>query len=436
VRFFPVAYNRTNDQNGGSPVGPSLPLVIALKATSMKLIDRRLARLFACVVASGLAVTGAAADEPLKIEIQTVATGPTEYYFAQARGAAIPGESPRIIVTMQEIERAGSHGFHDWWQVESRDQGRSWSKPARLESLVRKKLPPGDDERSIGDLTPMFHAKSGVVLSTGKTFTFRGGTKEDRSAEQVSYAVLDPRSDRWSEMRIVEMPSADHEGLPFTAPNTGCCQRVDLADGDILLPIRYRKDPQKLNYTTVVARCTFDGTTLRYVRHGSELSRLANRGYYEPSLVAFGGRYLLTLRADDTAFVTASNDGLTYEPPREWTFDDGKPLGSYNTQQHWLAHGDRLYLVYTRRGANNDHVFRHRAPLFIARIDPERLCVLRETEQVLVPENRADLGNFGIVDVGLSETWVVVAEYPINTTRHLERNAVFAAKITWPVGTN
>jgi hypothetical protein len=168
------------------------------------------------------------------------------------------------------------------------------------------------------------------------------------------------------------------------------------------------------------------------VRHGSELSRTANRGYYEPSLVAFGGRYLLTLRADDTAFVTTSTDGITFDEPREWTYDDGKPLGSYNTQQHWVEHGDRLYLVYTRRGASNDHVFRHRAPLFIAEVDPERLHVVRATEQILVPENRADLGNFGVLSVSPSETWIVVAEYPINTTRHAERNAVFAAKITWP----
>jgi hypothetical protein len=395
------------------------------------------ARFAACLLATTFAaatLTAArvAADEPLRIEIQTVTTGPADYYFAQARGALVPGDRPRIVVTMQEIERKGSHGFHDWWQVESRDLGRTWSKPVRLESLRRRKLPEGTDERSIGDLSPQFHAKSGMVLSTGKTFTFRGGTQEHRSAEQVSYAVLDPASDRWSEMRIVEMPSADHDGLPFTAPNTGCCQRVDLADGDILLPIRYRKDPQKLNYTTIVARCTFDGTTLRYVKHGSELSRAANRGYYEPSLVASGGRYLLTLRADDTAFVAASTDGLTFDAPREWTYDDGKPLGSYNTQQHWVAHDDRPYLVYTRRGADNDHVFRHRAPLFIARVDPERLCVVRETEQILVPENRADLGNFGVLTVGPLETWIVVAEYPINTTRHHERNAVFAAKIKWP----
>ena len=53
-------------------------------------------------------------------------------------------------------------------------------------------------------------------------------------------------------------------------------------------------------------------------------------------------------------------------------------------------------MVYTRRGANNDHVFRHRAPLFIAQVDPEKLVVLRVTERVVLPERGVPLGNFGV----------------------------------------
>ena len=73
--------------------------------------------------------------------------------------------------------------------------------------------------------------------------------------------------------------------------------------------------------------------------------------------------------------------------------------GNYNTQQHWVSHSDALFLVYTRRGANNDHVTRHRAPLFIARIDPESLQVIRSSEQILVPEFGARLGNFGVTEI-------------------------------------
>ena len=55
-----------------------------------------------------------------------------------------------------------------------------------------------------------------------------------------------------------------------------------------------------------------------------------------------------------------------------WTWDDGTDLGTYNTQPHWVTR-NALYLVYTRKSANNDHIFRHRAPLFIAQIDAARL---------------------------------------------------------------
>ena len=72
--------------------------------------------------------------------------------------------------------------------------------------------------------------------------------------------------------------------------------------------------------------------------------------------------------------------------------DDGAELGSYNTMEHWIAHEKGLFLVYTRRGANNDHIIRNRAPLFMAQVDPERLVVLRATEQALVPERGASLG--------------------------------------------
>jgi hypothetical protein len=136
------------------------------------------------------------------------------------------------------------------------------------------------------------------------------------------------------------------------------------------------------------------------------------------------------MRADHSAFVARGKDGLTYEPFTEWTYDDGQVLGSYNTQQHWVAHHDALYLVYTRRGANNDHVMRHRAPLFIAQVDPEKLHILRRTERVLIPESDADLGaGFGVLDVNPQETWVVSSEIPSRGTRAYNR--VLLAKIIW-----
>src|SRR5690606_9954785 len=149
----------------------------------------------------------------------------------------------------------------------------------------------------------------------------------------------------------------------------------------------------------------------------------------------------LTIRSDEAGWVTSGSDGLHFDPVQKWTFDDGSDLGNYNTQQHWVTHSDGLYLVYTRRGANNDHVFRHRAPLFMAKVDSEKLCVIRATERILVPEKGARLGNFGVVDISPDETWVTTAEWMQTLSpnsrdwripmKYGSDNRVYAARIKW-----
>ena len=146
----------------------------------------------------------------------------------------------------------------------------------------------------------------------------------------------------------------------------------------------------------------------------------------------------LTLRNDIKGYITVSDDGLHFPEPKPWTFDDGAELGSYNTQQHWLAHRDGLFLIYTRRGANNDHVMRHRAPLFIAEVDAVRLTVKRATERILIPELGASYGNFGVCDINEKETWVVETESMRNPKGVIpvdnpwgSKGRVYAARILW-----
>jgi hypothetical protein len=183
-----------------------------------------------------------------------------------------------------------------------------------------------------------------------------------------------------------------------------------------------------------VCKCSFDGNDLKYLSHGTELELNNNtRGLGEPSITRFGGTYFMTIRNDEKGFVARSEDGLHFKGYQPWMFDDGNELGSYNTQQHWVAHSDALFLVYTRSGANNDHVFRHRAPLFMAQVDPEALCVIRETEQILVPERGARLGNFGVTEVTPYESWVTVAEWmqPRGVEQYGSDGSVFVSKIKW-----
>ena len=100
-----------------------------------------------------------------------------------------------------------------------------------------------------------------------------------------------------------------------------------------------------------------------------------------------------------------------------------------------------MFLVYTRRGLNNDHVFRHRAPLMIAQVDPKRMCVIRSTERVLIPQRGARLGNFAVSNVGPNETWVSVSEWMQTAgnkptdyripMKYGSDNSVYCARILW-----
>ena len=374
----------------------------------------------------------AGSPEPVTLKIESLGSieGTDKWDWWQARTAFVPGEAPFWITTMSETGKRVSHDFHDVYQSLSRDGGMTWSKPELIRSLSRMKQPDGF-EVSPGDLWPTWHAKSGKVLTTGKTFNFAEGKHEKCLREKVSYAVMDPVTGAWGPMKFLAMPGKDHAGRPITACNAGNNQRVDLPNGEILLPVRYVADVKKHNYTSTVARCRFDGETLTYLEHGTELNIPQDRGLYEPSLTEFKGRYFLTLRADHSAYVTSSKDGLKFDPVREWTFDDGKPLGSYNTQQHWVTCAGGLFLVYTRKGADNDHLFRHRAPLFIAQVNPDTLQVMRATERVLIAENHATLGNSGVCRIGDHESWVTCGEGLMRLGKRKEqRNKVFHVKIS------
>jgi len=367
--------------------------------------------------------------QDLRVTISTIAEGDAEWDWMQARTAYVQTESPHFLTTMTRTAKVGSHRYHDVFLSISRDHGVTWSTPEIVPTLRRIRQPDGY-EVVAGDLWPTWHRATGNILITGKTFNFENGTKENILREKISYAVINPATGECGPLRTVDMPERDHEDKPFIAPNAGCHQRVDLPNDDILLPIRYQKNEKKRNYTTIVARCRFDGETLAYAEHGSEHSIPTKRGLYEPSITRFGDAFLLTMRADDGAFVAKSPDGLHYSDHKPWTFDDGTPLGSYNTQQHWLTVGGNLYLVYTRRGADNDHIFRHRAPLFVAQVDPARLHVIRSTEQILVPENHATLGNSGVCRISDNESWITVAEGRVSYgKRKGENNRVILARV-------
>ncbi|MCH1409828.1 MAG: glycoside hydrolase [Verrucomicrobiales bacterium] len=381
------------------------------------------------------------ADPLYQIEHTTATQGfDKKMCWVHARAGAMPGkDGPTVVMTTQKLQLSGSDIFYAIHSLHSKDLGATWTTPAEQSTFARVPFSfreKKDLEMTVCDFWPKWHKASGKLLGTGHTVVYENNRVMHVRPRATPYAVYDPDNNTWSEWKTIKLPDEPK----FENAGAGCVQRTDLANGEILLPI-YFKALEAPHYTVTVLRCRFDGEEMTYLKHGSELSIPIKRGLYEPSVTQFSDRFFLTMRNDDHGYVSVSDDGLNYSEPKRWTFDDGSNLGNYNTQQHWVSHSDALFLVYTRRGASNDHVFRHRAPLFIARVDPDKLTIIRDSEQVLVPEKGARLGNFGVTEVSPNETWVTVTEWMQapgpnyhDPTPLIERgadNRIWVAKLKW-----
>ena len=384
------------------------------------------------------------------VELTTAAKGEmdTDFIWTQARAAFVPQDA-YAIMTMSQKLKSGSDVYYDLYETFSYDTGKTWTKPQVIPSLRIHDIGDGY-RRSMSDMTPQWHKATQKVLNIGKSFFYTDDSTPNRSRRQVAYAVYEPATQAWGAYQELQLPVLDHDSLHLSAPVAGCVQWLELPNGEVLIPVFYYKlndqqaavasretfevdnfmNSNDLGHVTTVVRCRFDGEKLTYLEHGDELRLKAGRGIYEPSITYFQDAYYLTLRADKTAYVAKSQDGLHYEPLQEWKFDDGEVLGSYNTQQHWVTHSDALFLVYTRKGADNDHVFRNRAPLFMAQVNPDKLQVIRATERVVVPQDGVALGNFGITEVNENETWVTTTEYWRGEAENTD-NEVFVARILW-----
>ena len=393
----------------------------------------------ACLAAGTTAFAqqeAATAGEPIiaSIKLDTILTHDDgKFLWFHPRAAAVPGAgkagAPAVVLTLQKHLRISD--FYSGINImRTDDMGGSWSGPDARKELAWQELSE-NEQISVCDVTPGWHAPTGKIIAIGVKLHYKDGhqVSNEPRFHEAAYAIFDPKTGAWTKWRIMAMPDTD---TTFYKVTPGCTQWIVEPDGSILLPI-YFAGPGEKRYTSTVLRCTFDGETLRYVEHGNTLALEVARGIYEPSIAKFGGKYYLTLRNDEKGYVAVSEDGLQYGPIKPWTFDDGTELGSYNTQQHWLTHSGGLFLTYTRRGANNDHVPRHRAPIFIAQVDPERLCVVRDTERVLVPERGATLGNWGAASINEDESWVTVSEgvWGDDARKRGATGATFVARVIW-----
>ena len=344
----------------------------------------------------------------------------------QPRAAAIPSPqgAPRVVMTIQKA--IGSDFFSGLSTLRSDDLGRTWSPPQEDPGLGWRPLEQ-DANMGVCDITLGWHAPSGRVIGIGHTVRYTkkgfGGLGDRRDTAWITY---DPRTDAWTPWKILALPDSP-DNRYFISGVHG--QWLVEPDGSLLVPFyalaaNLANPKWNFSFRGAIARMRFEDGELTFVAAGRELTHDVPRGLYEKSITRFQGRYYLTIRNDQKGYVTVSEDGMNFGPIKAWTFDDGSDLGSYNTHQKWVTHSDGLFLVYTRRGANNDHIPRHRAPLFIARVDPEKLHVIRSTERIAVPERGVDIGNFDAATINENETW-------ITTACTVKTGPAYLARIRW-----
>jgi hypothetical protein len=361
------------------------------------------------------AVRAPAADRgPVIEKIVLRAEGEDGPCWFHPRACMIPGaggQPAKAFMTLQPIMGSDYFGPVHW--TTSDDLGRTWSAKQPVPPLGWEPLADGGHE-GVCDVVPEWHAASGSVLALGHNVFYRGPKFEKNQPPRGPvYAVW--KDGAWGARQRLEWD--DPRGSSIYS--NGCGQKVHLPDGGVVMSLTFGAKDQPRCVCGV--RCSFDGTRLAVRATGNALSNPKGRGLLEPSVTRFGGRFHLTLRAEDErGYVSVSDDGLAYAPQQAWAWDDGEPLVMSTTQQHWLTRPDSLWLVYTRKDASNANVMRWRSPLFMARVDAESLRLVRATERIVLPlvgdgvnaPNEVPImGNFHVTNVSPVESWVTVGSW-------------------------
>ena len=338
--------------------------------------------------------------------------------FVHARCCFAPDVA---IATAQYLDVTGCDLFSGIYMSKSYDEGKTWSDFVPQEGL----MPTEENGVIIGncDGTPIYHEKTGKVLLIGHKVQYNVGGKEPGDYLPATfYSVYDAAKDCFGPRKFIELP----EGI--VASGSGSAQYIELEDGNLLIPVTARKE-DKSGYLAGVLKCSFDGETITYMDMGNLLTIDVARGLCEPSIIYHNDTYYMTIRNDEAAFVARSDDGIHYYDMHFWSWEDGSLLQSYNTQQHWLKLEDELYLVYTRRDETNNRVIRHRAPLWIAKV--EDMHLIKSTETALTPQRGARLGNFGCTNTRDGKGIVMAAEWmqPIGCEKYGSDNTIYVSVV-------
>ena len=340
--------------------------------------------------------------------------------YVHARATALNEKS--LFMTLQKLRVEGSDTFLPLEYLKSDDGGITWTKPVPLVKADKF----SDRISLLCDATPYYHRKTAQILIVGIYVSYSHDYSKafDDEKREICYYTFNPETEKVSELKRLKTPACEFPEGVFS----GCGQIAENEEGEIYIPATTFLKERGLGESFFI-KCTFDGEELNYKERSSAVNVDIPRGAYEPSLVLFKNEMYMTLRNDEFGIVARFKDSSWQT--KKWCWDNGEAVETYNTQSHWLTVKDKLYLVYTRKAGFNDHVFRHRAPLFISEVSTDNLTLIRSTEKIAVVEKGARLGNFGVCSITENKAAVTVGEWmqPAGCEKYGSNNDVYISVI-------
>ncbi len=315
-----------------------------------------------------------------------------------AMGGAGAAGTPEILLTMAKLSTTGTDVYRGVAFMTSPDMGATWT--ALTELPYAPQLLREDIQGMFGAVVPVWHVKTGKVLLLGNCvgYTHYGTPKVKLTGLRYpAYAVYDPVAREWSPSYTVLTDQQDANttsGFPWVED-----------DGTLLWPCNGGQ----------VLKAAFDGTKLTVLERSPRIEGLGKqpKNTGESHLTKLDGRYFISIRCPDQNRIATGRDGLHFDPAVPLTWEDGTLVPSIATQMRWVRQRGRLYLVYTRVDDSSKGIFRNRAPLWMAELDPATLRLKKSTEVIAVPisPSRDDLGNFGTAFINDSLSWITTAEF-------------------------
>ena len=316
--------------------------------------------------------------------------------------ACVTDNPGHIFMTLQRI--GGSDFYGPLHQSVSFDGGHSWSNPEPVPGCQWKPLGNGIHE-GICDVVPEYHAPTRTILAIGHNVYYKDGALFDslgdwsaNTGPQLNrfpvWGIRDSEGKWIITRKKLEIPECEN----CMIYSCGSSQRLFQGEDEALIPFTCGKSGIR-ERNVFSALFHYDGKELTCIRRGNTLHLPFRRGLLEPSIIRWKDRCLLTMRAEDgCGYRAESEDGLTWQKLMPWSFDDGNILETSTTQQHFLELGGRLFLIYTRNAGTNSHIWRFRAPLYIAEVNDD-FNLVRSSEQIVFPmipegDKAAGMGNF------------------------------------------